>query len=70
MPFYFSANAPRSGVPTTKSAAEVRGRLDIDLLGHLLFIRSEKAFTVEMDQMRRGLGDPNFGLPGNVIQVF
>ena len=36
----------------------------------LFFIRSEKTFTVKVDQMRWRLGNPDFRLPRNVIFNF
>lgn len=32
-------------------------------------VRPEKPFAIEMDQMRRRVGDPDFSFPGNVVEV-
>ena len=39
------------------------------LVGHSVFIRPEKTFTVEVYEVRGRLGDPDFGFPGDVTQV-
>ena len=41
----------------------------MNLLGYSVFIGSEKTFTIEVYEVGRGLGDPDFGFPGDVIQV-
>lgn len=44
--------------------------LPLDFPTALILVGSEKAFTVKVDQMRWRVGNPDFGFPGNVIQVF
>ena len=39
----------------------------IDMLGHSVFIGSEKTFTIEVYDVGRGLGNPDFGFPRDVI---
>jgi len=38
-------------------------------LGHSVFIRSEKTFTIEVYEVCGRLGDPDFSFPRDVIQV-
>ena len=39
----------------------------MNLLGYSVFIGSEKTFTIAVYEVGRGLGDPDFGLPRDVI---
>ena len=41
----------------------------MNLLGYSVFIGSEKTFTIEVYEVGRGLGDPDFSFPRDVIQV-